>query len=255
MKFLKMIILLILCIFLLININYPNLIKVEAFTYKSETTEIKTEEIEKTNSSVEKEENKMAVENEILEEQKKSNTNKQIPQELRKENEIKQEKKTVKVQNTKKVETVKTSEKKQISSKNPDKLGTFGRIYIPSINLDVAVYYAHVWEGKDYNAQTIVDAKDSAAFYELGNQYIIADHNYQGFNKLSRVNKNTKAYIIRADGTRVNLKVKNIFLGKNIVYDLVNSEGISIQNLDSSLVLYTCYDNKETILITQWELA
>lgn len=155
--------------------------------------------------------------------------------------------------NSPKADSNQTTEQNTKNQTTSEKLGTLGRLYIPEVNLSVAVYYANVWGDENYNAQTIVDRKDSAAFYELGRQYIIADHNYQGFKKLESVKIGTTAYIKLQNGSMVNIRVKDKFIGKNLSYDLVDSEGTSIQDMDKSLIMYTCYNNNKNILVTRWE--
>ena len=70
----------------------------------------------------------------------------------------------------------------EIIKQRNDSLGTYGRLYLPTISLTVGVYNANIYKNENYNAQTIVDNKDSAAYYEFKGKYIIADHNYQGFS-------------------------------------------------------------------------
>ena len=49
-----------------------------------------------------------------------------------------------------------------------EKLGTVGRLFLPSIDLNVAVYNANLNTDENYNAQSIVDKVDSAAYFKLG---------------------------------------------------------------------------------------
>jgi len=139
----------------------------------------------------------------------------------------------------------------QISNSN-DLLGTFGRIYLPSINLNVAVYYANLEIGAGYNAQTIVDKEDSAAYFNLGEKSIIADHNYQGFNKLFSLNINDVAYIKNVDGTIATYKLTSKFIGKNIVDDLIDLDGNSVKDKEGNLIMYTCYQSDYDVMITLW---
>lgn len=135
----------------------------------------------------------------------------------------------------------------------PEKIGTFGRLYLPTINHSVAVYYANVYNNQDYNAQSIVDAIDSAAYYQLGNKYIIADHYYQGFKKIINLNIGDEAYVKMGDGTLKRYYLKNKLIGLNTAVDLTDEAGNSIQTMDGTLVMYTCYTSDKKIMITLWD--
>lgn len=152
----------------------------------------------------------------------------------------------------KKEESKKLSELEIIAQKQ-DKLGTIGRLYLPSVNLNVAVYEANAYQGENYNAQKIVDAKDSAAHFYLGDKAIIADHNYQGFKKIMNLKIGDKAYVKKADGTIEIYQIKERFIGKNTGTDIVTPEGISIADTEQDLIMYTCYTNDGDITITRWD--
>ena len=134
-----------------------------------------------------------------------------------------------------------------------EKLGTVGRLFLPSIDLNVAVYNANLNTDENYNAQSIVDKVDSAAYFKLGSKEVIADHNYQGFNKLMNMSLNTNAYIKKTDGTITNYQMINKFIGKNISTDLIDSNGKNVIEYDGQLIIYTCYNSYEDILITIWK--
>ncbi len=139
--------------------------------------------------------------------------------------------------------------------KNNDKLGTVGRLYIPSVNLNVGVNHAQAFGGETYTAQEVVDKKDSAAYYRAVGKYTIADHNYQGFDKINNVKVGDKAYIKNVDGTITTLVARARFLGKNLSYDLVDNNGSSVYDMSGDIIMYTCYKNsKSTIMITLWDI-
>lgn len=134
-----------------------------------------------------------------------------------------------------------------------EKFGTLGRLYLPTINHSVAVYYANVYNNTSYNAQKIVDDEDSAAYYQLGNKYIVADHYYQGFKKIVNLNVGDTASIKMNDGTVKNYYLKNKLIGINASADLTDEAGNSIQTMDGTLVMYTCYTSDKKIMITLWD--
>lgn len=137
-------------------------------------------------------------------------------------------------------------------TKRNDPLGTMGRLYIPDASLNVGLYYANLDLDDNYNAQTIVDNQDSAAYFIMGNKSVIADHNYQGFNRLINLNVGAQAYIRTGDSTVINYQLNNRLIGKNTTLDLVDSVGNSIQTMNGSLIIYTCYTSNEDVIITVW---
>lgn len=154
----------------------------------------------------------------------------------------------------KKTETSKPVTNPLDSIKNDQgKMGDYGRLYISSVNLSVAVYNANIMAGAGYNAQQIVDAKDSAAFYPFGNSYVIADHNYQGFNKIINLSNNAKAYLKKSDGSIITYTMTKKYVGKNTKVDLIDENGISVKEQSSDLIMYTCYGDN-SIMITLWNL-
>lgn len=138
--------------------------------------------------------------------------------------------------------------------KKKDILGTRGRLYIPSVKFSVAIYYAIAEDGSDYNAQEIVDKKDSAAYFHFETHEMIADHNYQGFNKIIDLPIGTKAYIKLSDENIMTYELTAKNIGKNLGADIVNSEGESIADINDSLIMYTCYDSSNSIMITFWDI-
>lgn len=157
---------------------------------------------------------------------------------------------TVKTTTSKATNTKKTNIIEKIKNNN-DRLGTRGRLYLPTINLNVALNDANVYKDGNYNAQDIVDAKDSAAYYTYGKKITIADHNYQGFKKLNNLKIGDNSYIKLKNGKVETYKLIDKFIGKNTVADLVNQDGISVQKMNGDLVMYTCYGSN-SIVITIW---
>lgn len=142
----------------------------------------------------------------------------------------------------------------EIKQKN-DYLGTAGRLYIPNINISVGLNNAIIYDNEEYNAQEIVDRQDSAAYYTFASKLTIADHDFQGFNRIANLNSGDKAFIKRYDGSVEEYQMINKFIGENIGTDLIDEYGNSIGNMSGSLVMYTCYYNtiyKDQIIVTLW---
>ena len=64
----------------------------------------------------------------------------------------------------------------------------YGRLYIDSADINVALFHVNLKEKYgSLRAQIYTDAEDSAAIYQYGVQRIIADHDFQEFEKLKDV--------------------------------------------------------------------
>lgn len=139
--------------------------------------------------------------------------------------------------------------------KNDLLLGTVGRLFIPSVDLNVGVYNADIT--KVETTQKIVDNRDSAAYFHMNHQYIIADHNYQGFNRISDIPIGGKAYIKKANGQISVYRMTNRLEGENLGYDLTDLNGKSVLDGRGDLIMYTCYKTYEYlnhVMIVIWEL-
>lgn len=168
---------------------------------------------------------------------------------------------TVKKEETKKV-TKKTDVKKtsstQITSGNKTnnnhktiKYGTFGRLYIS--NYSAALYDYNVYTKSDTALQTIVDNKDSAAYYKNHGKLVIADHYNQGFKVLINLSEGNTLQIKFEDGNTIRYKLIKKSEGTNAGPDLVDNEGNSFFEMKSDLILYTCYN--DGIMATLWVKA
>ena len=152
-----------------------------------------------------------------------------------------------------------TSSKKQVttnsnnnSNKNNNiKYGTYGRLYIN--NYSVALYDFNVNTSSKKDLQTIVDDKDSAAYYINWDKLIIADHSHQGFNILVNLNIGTTSYIKFKNGKTIKYKLIYKSKGTNAGEDLIDTNGNSFFDMDSDIIMYTCYKNG--IMVTLWNLA
>lgn len=124
--------------------------------------------------------------------------------------------------------------KQQVASERARR-GSLGRLSIPSVGIDVAVFGGM--------SQGIVDAADSAALFGLHGGSIIGDHNYQGFGRIRNMRVGSYAYF--EDG---NTKTRYVCTGKitngtNTKADLVNASGGCVcGGAPGGYVLYTCND-------------
>ncbi len=133
---------------------------------------------------------------------------------------------------------------------NTETYGTYGRLYVSWY--DVALYDYNVYTYSDLSLQEIVDNYDSAAFYASHNRLVIADHDTQGFSVLTGLYEGATAYIKFGDGSTIGYRLIQKSKGYNTGPDLVDTEGYSFFNMDSDLIMYTCYDGG--IMVTLWSL-
>ena len=218
-------------IFILFNID-NRVYSIEEYTPKNE---VKVEEKEKL------------IEKEIVVEQKEmtnaKTTEKKETKVVTPKKSTTNNKKVTKQNNTKKIDII-------TKIKNDKgKIGTYGRLYVSTYS--AALYDYNVNTKSKISLQTIVNNKDSAAYYINFNRYVIADHNYQGFKILTKIKKGSKAYIKLNDGKILTYKLISVSTGTNTGKDLIDSKGNSFYDMESGLIMYTCYKNG--IVGTLWK--
>lgn len=187
-------------------------------------------------------------EKENIEKEKQVLLDRKKTEETKEKVEVKREKTTI----------TKTSEvKKSVPKNNPTtktnsvKYGTFGRLYVS--NFSVALYDYNVNTQSSSSLQTIVNNQDSAAYYINNGRLVIADHNYQGFSILANLNVGTTSYIKFKDGSIIRYRLIKKSKGVNTGPDLKDNNGNSFLNMDSDIIMYTCYG--DGIMVTLWKLA
>lgn len=137
---------------------------------------------------------------------------------------------------------------KGFSSDVNEVLGDSGRLYIPSVDVSVALYDSHV--GGSY-VQWIVDNWDSAAWCESfkGGCGYIADHWNQGFINIKECNTGDFAYIKTRDDVRIFECIANTN-GYNIEDSIVTYEGEDLRDIDwADFCCYTCNGNWRNIIM------
>lgn len=134
---------------------------------------------------------------------------------------------------------------------NTVRYGTFGRLYVPGYS--VALYDYNVNTQSSSSLQTIVNNKDSAAYYVNRGKLIIADHYYQGFSVLANLNVGANSYIKFKDGTTIRYRLIKKARGVNTGPDLKDTNGNSFLNMNSDIIMYTCYG--DGIMVTLWALS
>lgn len=128
--------------------------------------------------------------------------------------------------------------------------GAYGRLYISDFNVTLYDYNVNTYS--TLSLQEIVDNNDSAAFYIKHNRLVIADHNTQGFSVLNWLNEGDTSYIKLEDGSTIGYRLIKKNKGYNTGPDLIDDEENSFFDMDSDLIMYTCYD--DGIMVTLWNL-
>ena len=127
-----------------------------------------------------------------------------------------------------------------VETEPPLSYGTAGRLDIPSVGIGVALNYAPLEEG---NAQAVVDREDSAAYFLWHDcKDVIADHNYQSFRALPKVQVGDIAVVSTENGYADEyVCVRVCHDGFNTGNDLLDENRTSIEYSDNSrFVMYTC---------------
>lgn len=201
---------------------------------------------EEKNEIIEEETQTKDVKNDIVKTNKKSH---------KKEIKVKEKNTNTNTENKDEIITEVSNDniKKQTKTKSTSKIkyGTFGRLYINGHS--VALYDYNVNTKSDIELQTIVDNKDSAAYYRNYGKLVIADHYNQGFKSIVDLTEGTMSYIKFENGDVIKYKLIKKFKGYNDGHDLKDLDNNSVFDMTSDVIMYTCYDNG--IMVTLWSLS
>ena len=121
-----------------------------------------------------------------------------------------------------------------------------GRLYIPEVGIDVALYRS--------NKQNVVDRDDSAAYFDLppwNGHMLIADHNTQAFGPLLDVSVGMEATINHTDGTETRYTCTDVFDGHNTGKYISDWSGKIVMHR-ADLLMYTCLGYWRNVRVTLW---
>lgn len=118
----------------------------------------------------------------------------------------------------------------------------FGRWIIQSSGIDVACYLGI--------SQKVVDTEDAAAFFQFGDQYVIADHSDQDFRTLDTCRPGDLGCLETEDGIAIYVCTA-VFRGHNTQDSIVDDAGNSIEYgcNTGGITCYTCNDNWQNVHI------
>lgn len=132
---------------------------------------------------------------------------------------------------------------------------TYGRLFIPGAFISIRLYLAD-----NHNAQSIVDAKWSAAYIKWKGQDAIADHSGQdGLQRIRYVKENkTRAYVTREGRREVYVCTKKQ-IGHRVEKPkirILDADWKPVTNY-GGLVIYTCIgedaDGNMDLWLTYWQ--
>lgn len=123
--------------------------------------------------------------------------------------------------------------------------GMYGRLRIPSVGINVAVF--------SINSQATIDARDSAAIYGGNGGTTIADHSNQGFSRIANcVPGSTVAYIDTPEGTQ--RYICSVRMTGHNVSTALTDDALNVFTY-GGLIMYTCRDNSYNIWIVCFDPA
>lgn len=116
----------------------------------------------------------------------------------------------------------------------------FGRWIIQSRGIDVACYLNI--------SQEVVDTEDAAAFFQFGDQYVIADHSDQDFRWLDSCQPGDLGCLETEDGIAIYVCTA-VFRGHNLESGIIDESGNSIEygRNTGGITCYTCNGNWQNI--------
>ena len=134
------------------------------------------------------------------------------------------------------------------------RLGDVGRLYIPSSDISVALFYYELNTVADGDmAQAKSNEWDSAVYVPWhGGQPYIADHSNQEFSTLSQCHVGDNAYI-KTSTCITRYTCIEATTGYNNGIDLLRWDNVKFENLtDSDFIAYTCNGNWQNIYIARF---
>ena len=134
-----------------------------------------------------------------------------------------------------------------------DRQGMVGRLYIPDVGIDVALFQTSVSDISQQKAYA--DAPDSGIWMQKGNTIIFGDHASEGFDGIADVVPGVTMCYLQI-GSEVNpFLCLQKGTGHNLRSDLVDEEGNTLIDTEEySMLCYACADSTgRNIYYAYWE--
>lgn len=128
--------------------------------------------------------------------------------------------------------------------------GHFGTLLIPDACIGTEIYVGNIYDARDL--QYIVDRNNSCALLYIPggtDNIILADHKNQGFEGIKSLEYGSFVYIFTENYIDIYSVTGKDYSGTNIMSPKYSSGTSVYNNIDGSLVLYTCNENPESITI------
>lgn len=122
----------------------------------------------------------------------------------------------------------------------------YGRLSIPDVGVDVALIRSE--------SQSVVDAKDSAAYFLWNGAWLIADHWNQGFDAIKRCKPGDICYIATGD-TIEEYECIRMDYGHNTGDDLTENDWSTsvTAKYPGQIIMYTCNNGWQNIAFVVWK--
>lgn len=141
------------------------------------------------------------------------------------------------------------------SEEHPERYnhGDTGRLYIPSLDIEVALYQGGIGEEWHTYAYWRNSMPDSATFYQPEGHTIV-DYLDQSFARLPEVTVGSTAYIETEDGTQTNYMCTETGYGTDTHADVLDWDGVSYASWDYDIAtIGRESDENDKIFIAKWK--
>lgn len=141
---------------------------------------------------------------------------------------------------------INTYKNQKILDEKESRNGMVGRWYIPTVNIDVAVFNS--------STQQTADNKDSAVYFQFGDFMVLGDHVNQGFDRIKKCKVGTKAYLDTGTERKEYICTKS-FVGYNLSSDMTdgNYNSVKYGANKGGITCYTCHGKNSGIWIVFYQ--
>lgn len=126
------------------------------------------------------------------------------------------------------------------------------KLTIDSVGVSVNLTYCDTYQDLD-RAQRITDAPNSAFYSQRGQNVVLGDHDYQGFDKIKKCQLGDIAEVTTPDGI---LKFQMVRCTTGIANEngIWTRDGVELKDFSPSCLLtYTCHGGQDQVWIVMWQ--
>ena len=126
------------------------------------------------------------------------------------------------------------------------------RLIIPAALINTPIYDVD-GKGGQY-VQSVVDAEESAAWFHYGGTIIVADHNGQGFMRITQAIPGESGALVQKDGVMSKYICVNAGVGRNERTSLHDADGNKFNTYpEKTMITYTCYNGWQNVYYCVWQ--